>query len=33
MDPAFFTVRTPRPQTHQQHLHCMYEPPGMLLRA
>ena len=29
MDPAFFTVRTPHPHTHQQHLHRMYEPPGM----
>jgi len=29
MDPAFFTVRTPHPRTHQQHLHRMYEPPGM----
>jgi hypothetical protein len=29
MDQAFFAVRTPHPRTHQQHLYCMYEPPGM----
>jgi hypothetical protein len=29
MDPAFFTVRTPRARTQQQHLACMHERTGM----
>jgi hypothetical protein len=29
MDPAFFTVRTPRARTHQQQLACMHERTGM----
>jgi hypothetical protein len=29
MDPAFFTVRTPRARPHQQQLACMHERTGM----
>jgi hypothetical protein len=29
MDPAFFTVHTPRARTHQQQLACMHERTGL----